>query len=429
MHRIQNFDALALHPFREDALIIAEAGYDAMDVGAVLKQKLHITGDTLHLAGKDYVLTGRRIYFVGVGKCAFVAAHAIENMFGDRLTGGIALDAAPSEGAPLTTIRTYTGTHPLPSERNVQATTHILGFLADRKENDLVLMLISGGGSTLLCSPQSPMTCVEESTLFHDLTAHGASIKELNTVRKHISHARGGGLAVAAHPAEVLSLIVSDVPGNDMEFISSGPTILDSSTMADARAILEKYKIALTQPFTLIETEKDPTYFTNVTNILFLTNQDALTAMKNAATARGYTVEMVTDRMTGEARDVGRTVVRKLHATQYATVLLYAGETTVTVGNAGGAGGRNQELALATLDEVRDDELVLPYASDGHDNSDHAGAIGDSVTRAHAHEQQLSITEYLETHRSYDFFAATGDALVTGYTGSNVSDIIIAIKK
>lgn len=428
MQRIQNFDVLATSTLREDALTLALVGYDAMDVGAELKRKLILTGESLSIGDTDYSLAGRHLFFVGVGKCAFVAAEAIQQIFGDRLTSGIALGVG--EAPPtLASIATYSGTHPLPSETNVEATTRILEFLSGREENDLVLMLISGGGSTLLCSPEEPMTCVEESGLFHTLTAHGASIQELNTVRKHISRARGGGLAIASYPAEVISLIVSDVPGNDMEYISSGPTLRDTSTVADARAVLEKYGVPIIPPLTLRETEKEEKYFKRVTNTLFLTNVDALEAMRKAAVERGYQVQVVTDRLTGEAREVAHTILEALHAATPKTVLLYAGETTVTVGSAGGAGGRNQELALATLEDVREDEIVLPCASDGHDNTDHAGAIGDALSRTHAAEKGLSVNDYLETHRSYDFFITTDDALVTGYTGSNVSDFIIAIKQ
>lgn len=427
MGRIQNFDALATSTLRTDALTLAEVGYDAMDVSAVLKRKIKITLDTLTVGEYSSSLQDRRIFFVGVGKCAFQAAHTLSDMLGERLTAGLALGVGTLPQS-LPRIEFYSGTHPLPSNTNVEATARLLEFLAHKEEGDLVLMLISGGGSTLLCAPYAPMTCVDESDLFHALTARGASIQELNTVRKHISRARGGGLAVASYPAEVLALVVSDVPGNDLAFISSGPTLRDTSTVDDAHAVLKKYGIPVTLPLTLTETEKEEKYFTRVTTTLLLTNQDALEAMRAAAEERGYTATVVTDRLTGEAREVAHTVLEALHAAAPKTALLYAGETTVTVGSAGGAGGRNQELALATLTDVREDELVLPCASDGHDNTDHAGAVGDALSRAHAEEKGLSVHEYLEEHRSYDFFKETGDALLTGYTGSNVSDVIIALK-
>ncbi|MCX6786611.1 MAG: DUF4147 domain-containing protein [Candidatus Kaiserbacteria bacterium] len=436
---IQNFDTLAENSLRRDALAIAEAGYEAINVGNALRNKLRIENDELILDPARCRLAGRRVFFVGVGKCALVAAEEIEKIFGDSLAGGIALDVSSHE-QKLKKIEAIIGSHPLPSEKNVEATKRIIEFLSDRREDDLVIMVISGGGSTLLCLPESPMTYADEpstksdlvlgeSALFKELTSRGAPIQDMNIVRKHISSARGGGLARAAYPAEVISLIISDVPGNDIEFISSGPTILDNSTVADAKEILKKYDIASAENISLIETPKEVTYFERVTNILFLSSSDALVAMQNEAAKRGYQAEITDDHFSGEARDVGRNIIEKLHDAQPKTALLYAGESTVTLNESQGIGGRNQEMALATLSDIRDDELILPFASDGHDNTDHAGAIGDIVSRAHADIHKLSVKEYLDAHRSYDFFSKTGDALITGYTGSNVSDLIIALKK
>jgi glycerate-2-kinase len=425
---IHNFDLLVTNALRRDALALAEVGYEAINTSAALARKLKIENDTLYFNDARYALKGRQVFFVGIGKCALSASYAIEDIFGDRLTSGIALDVSPFEGISLKKIETYVGTHPLPSEANERATKRIIAFLSGRTEQDLVIFFISGGGSTLLCLPQAPMTCADESMLWSGLTAQGATIQEINMVRKHISLARGGGLAKAAYPAEVLSLIVSDVPGNDIEHISSGPTILDYSTVADAEAILARYNLVSIGNTYCIETPKEQKYFDRVTNLLFLTNQDALSAMQEEAVRRGYATTIVDDHIRGEARDVGHTILETLHTMPAKTVLFYAGETTVTLGESHGAGGRNQEMALSVLEDIRDDELLLPFASDGHDNTDIAGALGDAETREHARLHNLSISEYLEAHRSYDFFSATGDALMTGYTGSNVSDLIIAIK-
>lgn len=437
-HIIQNFDALAENELRRDALEIAEAGYEAIHVGNALRHKLKIENDELIVNSARCHLTetvrkhlaGRRVFFVGIGKCALVTAEAIEELLGDHLTSGIAIDVSPIE-RNLKKIETFIGTHPLPSEKNELATKRVLEFLLNLSEDDLVIFLVSGGGSTLLCSYESPMTSADESILFKELTAHGASIQDMNTVRKHTSRARGGGLARAAYPAEVVTLIVSDVPGNDIQFISSGPTVRDTSTISDAETVLARYGIAAPESVTFIETPKEEKYFERVTNILFLSNEDALSAIKDAAAQRGYATELVDRQFVGEAREVGRAIVEKLHAAPTKTALFYAGESTVTLKDVGHSsqGGRNQEMALAALADIRDDEIILPFASDGHDNTDHAGAIGDSVSREHALTHDLSIEKYLDEHRSYDFFTTTGDALNTGYTGSNVSDIIIALKK
>ncbi|PIU82283.1 hypothetical protein COS69_00255 [Candidatus Kaiserbacteria bacterium CG06_land_8_20_14_3_00_49_31] len=431
MGQIQNISELAMNDSRRDALAIAEAGYEAINVGASLARKLVIKNGELCIGDKTYRLAGRRVFFVGVGKCAFTASGAIENLFSNYLEGGIALDVSSVGHEHLTKIEMHIGTHPLPSEVNVRATERIIEFLSGRREDDLIIFLISGGGSVLLCSPPANMTYADESALWRELTARGAGIQEINTVRKHLSRARGGGLAAASYPAEVISLIVSDVPGNNIEYIASGPTVRDSSTVDDARAVLARYSIALPENIDFVETPKEERYFERATNVLFLTNNDALSAMRDEAARRGYAAEIADDRYTGEAREVGRGIVHLLHDAAPKTVRLYAGESTVTLDTrtrARGIGGRNQETALAALKDIRVGELILPFASDGHDNTDHAGAIGDDLARAHALAQNLSIEEFLSAHRSYDFFSTTGDALQTGYTGSNVSDLIIALK-
>ncbi len=426
-HRIQNFEALATTPLRLDALAVAEAGYAAIDVGAAFERSVTLSGDTLTVLGTSYQIAGRQIYFVGVGKCAFAAALAAESVLGDSLTSGVALDVSLIEGRTPAKIETYIGTHPLPSETNERASKRILEFLRGRTESDLVLMLISGGGSTLLCAHDAPMTCTDESLLWSELTAHGATIQEINTVRKHTSRLRGGGLAAAAQPAEVIALVVSDVPGNDLATIASSPTVLDTSTVADAEAVLAHYGINAGNAL-FSETPKDPAIFSRATTRLMLSNDDALAAMEREASSRGYAVTVEGDHLTGEAREVGHDLVEALRRAPAKSALLYAGETTVTLAGVHGDGGRNQELALAALNEVAGDELVLPFASDGRDNTDVAGAIADATTRAHAFAANAAIEEHLAAHRSFDFFKTTGDALTTGYTGSNISDLIITLK-
>lgn len=423
---IHNADALATTPLRADALAIAEAGYQAVNTKGALQRFLQVTDGALRVGDRSYPIAGRRVYFVGIGKCAVAAGSAVEDILGETLTGGLALDVSKLHDAKVNKIQVLIGTHPLPSAENERASARILSFLAERDEHDLVIVLISGGGSVLLCSPEVPMTSADEGALFKALTGHGVPIHEMNTVRKHLSYARGGGLAKAAYPAEVVSLFISDVPGNDIAVIASGPTIRDSSTVEDARTILAHYGIEETR-ITFIETPKEEKYFERVSNVLFLSNLDALAAMNEAALRRGYAVEIVTDRLTGEAGTVGCTIAEKLRNAELRTALLYAGETTVALGNGDGRGGRNQELALSALLSLPEGGLVLSFASDGHDNTEHAGAIADATTLEHARVRNLSIEDSIRAHRSFDFFAATEDALITGYTGSNVSDLTLAL--
>lgn len=395
--------------------------------------KVQVKDGELQIADKIFKIARRRIFYVGVGKCAISAGMAVEKILGEIFTAGVAFDVFGSNPAiqqPATSKLEITiGTHPLPSEANERGAKRIVEFLSDKTENDLVIFFISGGGSTLLCLPQTPTTYSDESELFKKLTNKGAPIQDLNTVRKHISRARGGALAEAAYPAEVISLIFSDVPGNDIHTIASGPTVLDTSTIVDAQSVLAKYNIDVSSNIKFIETPKDQKYFERVTNLLFLSNLDALAAMRAESARHGYMTTVVDDHFTGEAREVGLTIAEKLHTSPSKTALLYAGESTVKIDTGAGVGGRNQEMAISVLNEIKNDELILPFASDGHDNTDHAGAIADEITQAHAREKNLSAKEYLEEHKSYDFFKSSGDALITGYTGSNVSDLIIAIKK
>ncbi len=429
MGKIQNTEELAVNEMRRDALAIAEAGYGSINTEKVVRGKVQVVSDELRILDKVYKIAGRKVFYVGVGKCAISAGRAIEKVLGRTLTAGIALDVTDTNQDSSSKIETIIGTHPLPSEANVTGSKRILEFLSGKTETDLVIFVISGGGSTLLCLPEEPMTSNDESELFEKLTEKGAPIQDLNIVRKHISRARGGGLISATYPAEVVSLIFSDVPDNDIATISSGPTVLDASTVIDAEAILAKYGIEAPNSIKFIETVKEPKYFERVTNLLFLSNKDALIAMQKEAEKLGYETEIAEARFAGEAREVGRTIVEKLHTSLDKTAVLYAGESTVTFDENHGEGGRNQEMALATLEYLNEGELIMPFASDGHDNTDHAGAIADEITRAHARELNLSANDYLYTHASYDFFTTTKDALLTGYTGSNVSDLIIALKK
>ncbi|HEX8946762.1 MAG TPA: DUF4147 domain-containing protein, partial [Candidatus Paceibacterota bacterium] len=425
---IRNAEELGQTPLRRDALAIAEAAYAAIDTHIVLQEAVRLEGDVLTVAGNTYTLPpGKGVWVVGAGKSSIIAAASLEEILGARIAGGVIIDVADTgHRLPLKNLEGFIGTHPKPSEQNAAAAARLLEVLRPLGEDDVVIALVSGGGSTLLVHPEAPVTVATEVAVFEELTAAGASIEEMNTVRKHLSKARGGGVAAAAYPAQVISLVFSDVPGNDLEFISSGPTVRDDTTVADAEAVIKKYHVQALSGMPLLETPKEEKYFARVHNELLVTNVRALEAMKRAARARGYTPQIVTDRFSGKAHEIAAQVAAALRAAAPGTALLYGGESTVTLGIHVGRGGRNQELALAGLAHIADDELILPFSSDGHDNTDNAGALCDSMTKAHAVTYALDTSDYLDAHRSYDFFTTTGDALITGYTGANVSDLIIA---
>jgi glycerate-2-kinase len=428
--RILNAEKLATTPLRYAALAIADAGLVAIDTGALVRANVRFENHTLTVHGVSLPLAGRLIV-IGVGKCAYEAARALEEILGDAVTDGIIL--APGENLSAVSAHSrftvFAGTHPLPSEANVGATRAIIERLRGLSPHDIVLFIISGGGSTLLCQPKA-LRCEEEVEVLRTLMRAGATIDEVNTLRKHLSEARGGFLAKHAHPARVLSLIFSDVPGNALEFIASGPTVKDSTTIGDARRIVERYGVTAVCGWdaALIETPKEDRYFEQVTNFLFASNDVALRAMVESARREGFEPHVVSDAFTGEAAPMGAAIAHTLHGTPAKHALLYGGETTVRALRGSGKGGRNMELALAALTELADGELVLALASDGRDNSDFAGALCDTMTREKAKQRNYDPRTFLDKHDSYHFFETTGDALVTGATGANVADLVIALK-
>jgi glycerate 2-kinase len=424
---IKNYDDLACTSVRAHALEIAEAGLEAIQTGVVLSRAVVRKGNTLTVAGVSYTLDSfEHVYVVGVGKCSVDAGVTICDILGDALTEGVMLDVR--EGPVLPNMRMLVGTHPYTSAQNVAHTGALLELLDRATERDLVLVLVSGGASALLCQPNTH-TPVEEANVIRHLFKSGATIRDLNTVRKHLSRARGGHMAVRAHPAETVALIFSDVPGDDITIIASGPTVYDETTVRDARMLFqthhgERSGFSETHFF---ETPKNRTLFARVRNELVLTNRTALEAMRTKAEALGYVALVRGTDLQGEARDVGHMLAEELHASRPGTVILYGGETTVTI-TGKGVGGRNQELSLGALSALHDDELVLSLASDGRDNTDFAGGIADVVTRAQAHTQHLSPEAYLANNDALSFFHTLQQGVVTGYTGSNVADLMIGIK-
>ena len=393
MSLIQNKDELTKEnsELRRDALAILEAGLKAVDTKKVLRQKVMVESGVLHINGTSFNLQSfNKIIFVGIGKCAFDGAKAIEDILGDKLTAGIALDVKAGE---LKRIKTFVGTHPYPSEKNILATKEILEMVKGVTERDLVLVLISGGGSALF---ELPIPGVDLNTIIEatkELTAKGADIYELNKVRKNLSQVKGGKFAEICSPAEVVSLIFSDVLGNDISVIASGPTVLDTP---NAR----------------------------VKNILMVSNRDALLAMQQRAKNLGYDTKIESESLSGNATKVGEELARR--RLEPKTCFLFGGETTVHK-QGDGTGGRNQELALAGLSLVPEGSLLLAAASDGWDNTDTAGAIADKNFYEKSKALGLEVNDFLRRSDSYNFWKGVEGAICTGRLGSNVSDLIIML--
>jgi glycerate-2-kinase len=430
--KIQNFEPLAENSsLRRACLQIAEAGLRAIDTKSAIQNNVFLRGSTLELAGEVIDLSKiRRLLVIGIGKCALEAASSLERILEDKISGGVVVDVREGK---LKKLRAFSGTHPFPSEKNIEATKEIINALAGLTRQDLVLFIISGGGSTLLCQPRN-MTCEEEEILLKCMFSAGADIREINVLRKHLSLARGGNLSAYAYPARVISLIFSDVPGVEPEFVASGPTMKDATTLEEAKQILAKYeieKLCGVSEDSLIETPKDEKYFINTRSIVVVSNQISLEAMRQTAESLGYRAKIDPIGLNGEAKDRAVAMLEALADSGPGSAILWGGESTVTMQKpfdaAQGKGGRNLEFALSSLRGIKDRQIIASIASDGRDNTDFAGGIADTLTLAHAVQLKLEPSEFLEAHSSYEFFAKTGDYLLTGDTGSNVADLAIAL--
>ncbi len=424
--KIKNISQLAVTETRRTLLAIAEAGLEAIDTEILIREVIKISGGAIRIGEYSFAEKDiEKLIIIALGKCAVGAARIAEEILGKKITGGIAFSPAALEKQDLRFLTPIQGTHPLPSKENIEGSERVVEMVRGLTEKDLVVFIISGGASTLLCLPPSH-DWSEEAEIFMALTKKGARIEELNTVRKHISGARGGFLSKYAYPARQLSLIFSDVPGGNIRTIASGPTVRDMTTITDAEAILKKYGVRRKPLF--METPKEEKYFRNSLYATVVSNETALKAMVTKASRVGYSARIMTTRLEGEARKVGKSVLHDLRRARLREALLYGGETTVSI-RGSGRGGRNLELALAALGGVQRGEVLLTLASDGHDNGPFAGALCDTITRECARSKNLHIDVFLRDNDSYSFFEQAGDYLVTGDTGSNVSDLIVAMRE
>jgi glycerate-2-kinase len=426
MLKINDREKLAFTKSREKLLAAIECGFTAINTKDVIKRQVSVKQDTLKIQKAVFTLkTFRHILVVGIGKCALDAAEALEEILGDRIYRGIVCDVRKGK---LQRIDSRCGDHPFPTEANVEATREMIALLKTAKQDDLVIVIVSGGGSTLLCQPRG-ITYANERDILACLFRAGASITEINTLRKHLSSARGGFLAKYAYPARVIGLVFSDIISDDLQYIASGPTVRDTSTIRDARSIALSLSIkdqCHLKELPLMETPKNPKYFERVSHFLLASNRIGLQAIARSLRKQGYRVRVMKQPLFGEASQTGVDILSALHKTQRKTALLYGGETTVTVRGAG-KGGRNMELALATLPLIYSGEILAAVASDGCDNSEYAGAIVDTHTMRKADDLNMDPQRFLAKNDSYHFFKKNGGLIHTGKTGSNVADWVIAL--
>lgn len=432
---INNFEQLATSVLRRQALNIAEAGLRAINTGRVFEKGFvyNARKDSLSILGRQYNLSHyKNVYCLAFGKAAFEGIEAVSQALGQRLTSGFAIGLKQDDGLlalarrPSSNIILRPGTHPHPSEQNVKAAKELVEFASAAKADDLVVCLISGGGSALLCYPHS-LNAESQAAILKELMNSGADIYEMNCVRKHLSMVKGGQLAKIIYPAKTISLIFSDVPGDDLSTIASGPTVKDPTTVRQASEIIDRYNILekLNIPAVkFLETPKEDRFFQNTENILFVSARMAINEMKKRAEDLGFSVKIFSEHFQGNAESLAKEIV--VGGNKKNQCVLGAGESTVVVKGAG-QGGRNQHLALAALEHLLPNQVLVAVATDGHDNSDSAGAIVDLSTLARAQNLHLEPKDFLNRSDSYNFFEEVGEGLKTGLTGSNAADLAILL--
>lgn len=436
---------------RRLALAGLEAALDAVDPRDAVKAKVALRGDLLKIDGHSLDLRRfGKVFVVGGGKASGLMAEALEEILGDRLAGGALNVPHETLGRYKTRrIRLQGASHPVPDEAGVEGTRRILDLAGQAGEGDLVICLISGGGSSLMPLPRGGVSLSDKRRVTEALLRSGATINEFNAVRKHISDFKGGWLAKKAYPATVFSLLLSDVVGDPLDVIASGPTVPDTTTFGDAVKVLKKYRLWREAPESvkkvLLEGEKglipetpkaDDEAFKKVHNIVVGNNRSACMAAYSNLRNAGLNTLLLTSRMEGEARHMGTmlaAIAREISASgspvARPAALVIGGETTVTVVG-GGVGGRNQEIALGAalkMDGI-DGAAFASINTDGIDGpTEAAGALVDGKTLLRSQEAGLNAEDFLANNDSYTFFSKLGDLVFTGPTGTNVNDISIVI--
>lgn len=430
---------------RKDAEAIFREGLHAVDSKIAVRKFLKMKDPVLFVEDSSYDLEDyENVYVIGTGKASAAMAQAVEETLGERIKDGV-VNVKYEHSLPLDFITLHEAGHPVPDGAGMEGTQAILELLEKSGENDLVLCLISGGGSALLPYPAEGITLEEKRNLTQILLEIGATIHEINTLRKHVSRVKGGRLARLAYPSTLVTLILSDVIGDDLDIIASGPTVPDRSTFADCFKILQQYFVQDKIPKTILEhfekgargeveeTPKvDDPVFLKTQNVIVANNSIALKAAENKADELGYNSFILSSSIEGEARDVARDhaaianeILKMDRPVPKPACVISGGETTVTI-RGHGKGGRNQEFVLATAIEIEglENVVVMSAGTDGTDGpTDAAGAFADGTTIQRAKSQGLEAKEFLCNNDSYSFFSPLGDLFKTGPTFTNVMDL------
>jgi glycerate 2-kinase len=428
---------------------VQRAALAAVEPGAAVRRHLEFEGDLLCIDGRTYDLAAvERIWVVGGGKAATAMSAALFGLLGYRLSGGLVVTKYGHLDPRLDTgpVQIVEAGHPVPDEAGVDGARRMTDLLGEVSDRDLILAVISGGGSALLTLPAEGLTLSDLQRTTELLLRSGATIVELNTIRKHLSQIKGGGLAWMAGQAPLVSLILSDVVGDPVDVIASGPTVPDPTTFSDAWAVQERYDLTERLPVAvrdhlqagldgyLPDTPKPgAALFQRVQTVVIGSNRLAAEAAVKAAQAQGLNALLLSTFVEGEAREVARVaaaLAKELvchdRPVPRPACLVWGGETTVNV-QGQGIGGRNQELALAAAVAMEGLPAVVLVAlgTDGTDGpTDAAGAVATGETVGHARSLGLDPVAYLANNDAYSFFDALGDLIRTGPTGTNVNDLL-----
>ena len=435
---------------RTDAKNLLRHGIEAADGYMVMQQSLCIHGEMLVVTGASGVSVEydlgqfRRILVIGFGKVSGIMASALEDSLKNRITAGLVI-VKQGFKAELKKIRIVEAAHPVPDAKSENSAQQIVRMLADVSHDDLVICLISGGGSALCTLPSKGIKITDIQTMTQSLLASGADIVEINTIRKHLSQIKGGQLAKLVYPASLMSLIISDVIGDRIDTIASGPTAPDTTSFRDAHDILQRYDLFQKSPVSIrtrikaglageiMDTPKvDDTIFQKTRNIIIANNLTALRAIAKKARHCGYEMLLLSSMIEGETRHVAevyaaliKELIESPHPMPTPACIAAGGEMTVRVTGMG-QGGRNGDfcLALAPLISGRERVVVLSAGTDGIDGTtDAAGGIIDGTTSSRAQSMGLDVAKALSNHDSYPFLKKSGDILITGPTRTNVMDI------
>ena len=439
----------SIQEMRGNAVKIFHKGLQAVEPGSAIKRSCKREGDILFIGNRKYNLSGiENVFVTGAGKATAPMAAAIEDILGDNITRGI-INVKYGHTAKLNRIKLIEAGHPVPDENGEKGAGEILNLVEGAGKNDLVLCLISGGGSALLVLPAEGITLKDKQDTIKILLSCGATIHEINTIRKHTSEIKGGRLARAAYPAGMISLILSDVVGDDLDVIASGPSVPDPSTFEESMEIFKKYKITKNIPKTVVshvrkgvsgkvpETPKEADRaFKNTYNLIIASNIEAINAARQESEKMGYKTLVLSSMIEGETRDVAKVhaaIAKEILKTDNPILppacILSGGETTVNI-TGSGLGGRNQEFVLAAAIDIaeRKNIVVLSGGTDGGDGpTDAAGAIADNNTFKRAESMGLNPLNFLLNNDSYHFFKQLDDLLITGPTNTNVMDLRIIL--